>query len=342
MSFCLRVLWTIGLFYYCMMLPIAAQDVILPFGESPIPAAPDYSQLAHWAAHPDKRDAADKVPRPLRGEQSSYRDQVDVFFVHPTIFSGKVKDAYPWNADLNNKKLNQSVDNSTIKYQASAFNGAGKIYAPRYRQAHLRSFHAPHIEQGNLALALAYEDVKAAFLYYLNTYNKGRPFILAGHSQGSRHLKKLLQELFDGQPLADQLVAAYIVGWGVQEDTYQHLPFGNSPEQTGCVLTWRTYARGYESTWVKEKDVCINPLLWTMDTTYAPYTLNEGAILYAFNSPRKGLIDAQVHDGALWVGEPHYWLKKFLMRKDYHIADYNLYYTNVRNNAIRRVRAFIQ
>lgn len=338
-------LWLAGTTLMLMvwgMVSTYAQITMPNFADSKVPTSPNYTQLAHWAAHPDKKDFSDKIPRPLRGEQSRYYNQVDVFFVHPTIFRGKVSDDYWWNANLEDKKLNRQVDKMSIKYQASAFNGAGKIYAPRYRQAHLRSFYQPHLEDGKKALALAYEDVKTAFLYYLKYHNKGKPFILAGHSQGSRHLKQLLGELVDGKPLAKQLIAAYIVGWGVEKDCYQHLSIGKSPEETGCFLTWRTYNRGYESSWARDNQVCTNPLNWKADDTYASYDKNEGAVLYAFNSLRKGLVDAQVEGSILWVGEPHYWLKKFVRRNDYHIADYNLFYTNIRNNAIHRSKAYME
>ena len=103
------------------------------------------------------------------------------------------------NTDLSQASLfNQKVDKTTIKFQASIFNQAGRVYAPRYRQAHYRSFSPPHIEgknDGIKALLLAYSDIKAAFQYYIKHENKGRPFILAGHSQGSLHLMLLMQEL---------------------------------------------------------------------------------------------------------------------------------------------------
>ncbi len=192
------------------MLPTTAnaQDELPTFEAAKRPQAPNYSQLTSWAAHPDKKDPADLVPKPLQGEALAVTQKVDVFFVHPTIFMGKVKGEYLWNGALEDADLNAEVDKTTIKLQASLFNAAGQIYAPRYRQAHLRSFHEPDIEEGNKALALAYGDVKKAFLYYLENNNNGRPFILAGHSQGGRHLKQLMQELVDGQALQKQLVAA--------------------------------------------------------------------------------------------------------------------------------------
>ncbi|WMX13072.1 DUF3089 domain-containing protein [Aureispira sp. CCB-E] len=318
------------------------QTKIEAFGQVPQPARPDYSKLENWAAHPSKKDKADKIPRPLKTELTNLPDKVDVFFVHPTIFTETPQNEYLWNAAVEDDKMNKQVDKTTIKLQASIFNQAGKVYAPRYRQAHIRSFFEPYTQEGNKALDLAYEDVKNAFEYYLKNENKGRPFILAGHSQGARHLKLLLKEWFDGTDLYKQLIAAYIVGWGVEEGTYESIPLGTEPEQTGCFVTWRTYNRGYMPDWIQDEDVCVNPLTWKADTTYAPYSANEGAILLGFNILRKKLFDAQVHGPVLWVGKPKMFLGGLFQRDNYHVGDFNLFYLNVRRNAILRARTFLE
>ncbi len=312
------------------------------FDNAPQPAAPDYSNLANWAAHPAKKDYADLIPRPLRKETTNLHEAVDVFFMHPTIFSGNPQNEYTWNADISDKTMNRAVDRSSIKFQASIFNQAGRIYAPRYRQAHLRCFFDPHKKEGKKALALAYEDSKNAFEYYLKHYNNGRPFILAGHSQGARHLRIILQEKFDGKELKKQLIAAYLVGWGVDKDSFKEIPLGASPEETGCYLTWRTYAKGFKPDWVEPNEVCINPLTWSSDITYAPYQLNKGAILLAFNKLRKHLFDAQVQGPVLWVGKPNLFWGRFLKRKDYHIGDLNLFYLSVRRNAVLRAKTYLE
>lgn len=321
---------------------IQAQEPIKGFDETAKPVAPDYSKIEHWAAHPNKKDNADLIPRPLRKETTTLPEQVDVFFLHPTIFTDEPENEYSWNAAVEDEKMNKEVDKTTIKLQASIFNQAGKIYAPRYRQAHLRSFFEPDTKEGDKALALAYEDVKAAFNYYLEHENKGRPFILAGHSQGARHLKLLLQEMLDGTELYQQLIAAYIVGWGVEEGSFKSIPLGTSAEQTGCYLTWRTYAKGYKPNWINDKDVCVNPLTWTSEETYAPYTANDGAVLLGFNILRKKLFDAQVQGPILWVGKPNMFLGGLLKRNNYHVGDFNLFYLNVRRNAVLRAKTFLE
>jgi hypothetical protein len=83
-------------------------------------------------------------------------------------------------------------------------------------------------------------------------------------------------------------------------------------------------------------------LNWRADTTYATYEENKGAVLYGFNIVRKKLMDAQVHGPVLWVGKPNLLFGKMFQQENYHVGDYNLFYVNVRENAILRARAYLK
>ena len=152
----------------------------------------NYDNLNNWAAHPWKRDNADSIPLELKNKEII--DSVaDVFFIHPTTYTQK--EFTDWNADINNYQLNQNTDNTTILYQASVFNKRCRIFAPRYRQAHINAF---YINQDSASgyFDLAYNDIKNAFEYYLEHYNDKRPIIIASHSQGTKHAGILLKEFF--------------------------------------------------------------------------------------------------------------------------------------------------
>ena len=87
---------------------------------------------------------------------------------------------------------NWIVDELVLRHQASVFNGCCEIYAPRYRQATIYSF-LDHTN-GAQALALAYGDVVRAFNTFLNRIEPQQPFVVAGHSQGTRHAAELVRE----------------------------------------------------------------------------------------------------------------------------------------------------
>ena len=322
--------------------PIVAKS----FADCATPPAPDYSNPDHWAALPTKKDMADSVPnRSVKDGQA--QAQVDVFFLHPTLYLEPGEDKkYPWNADVNDDAMNAKVDGSTILNQASVFNGSCRVYAPRYRQAHISSFFTTDTKSGEAALALAYEDTKAAFLYYLEHYNQGRPFFIAGHSQGTRHAGMLIRELIEGKPLANKLIAAYVIGMPVPSDFFTQVPICDSPDKTGCYITWATYQKGfyplnYESPGFN-RGKCVNPLCWTTDSTYVSRNKNLGGITWKFNKVKKRINGAQSNKGILWIEKPHVPGRMFIKMDNYHVADYNLFWFNIRENVRLRTEAFMR
>jgi hypothetical protein len=314
------------------------------FNEVILPPAPDYSKAAHWAALPTKKDQADNVPAPsLKDEQADA--QADVFFVYPTIYTYPPTKPNEWNADVNDAELNAKIDEGTILNQASVFNGSGKIYSPRYRQAHISAYWTPNKDDAKQAFDIAYDDVKTAFEYYLKNYNQGRPIIIAGHSQGTQHATKLLQEYFDGKALQKQLVVAYLVGTPTLATDFQAIKPCNSPEQTGGFVSWCTYARDFFPKTYNQKlkySVSINPLTWTQDENYASRDLHKGGVIRGFKPTAPQVVDAQNHQGMLWINKPKITGRVFLRVKNWHIADYNLFYFNIRENVKARVEAFMK
>ncbi len=307
-----------------------------------VPFPPDYSNSAHWAALPTKNDNADRVPDADSIQDNQAIAPADVFFLHPTIYTGRRRNK-PWNAAVNDPKLNQAVDESTILHQASIFNGAGRVYAPRYRQAHLSAYYTKDRQAAEAAFELAYSDVKAAFEYYLKHYNAGRPIIIASHSQGTTHAKRLLKAFFDGKQLQNQLIAAYLVGIPVESDYFQEIKPCDSPNEIGCFVSWRAYRKGYyPKNHTKNNGLVVtNPLTWNRTNTLAPKTLNKGAMLRKFGKLHPHLAEAQVQDGLLWLERPKFPGSFLLTNPNYHVGDYNLYYMNVRQNAMDRVHAFL-
>lgn len=302
------------------------------------PAQPDYANLDYWAAHPWKKDPSDSVPRPL-AKNYVPDSVVDVFFIHPTTFTDG-KDVR-MNADINDAALNAKTDYSSILFQASVFNEL-RVFAPRYRQAHLRAYYIKDTVAALQAFDTAYGDVRMAFQFYLDNFNNGRPIIIASHSQGSTHAIRLLKEFFDSTNLGNRLVAAYIPGMSIPLNSFSTLRPCEDSLQTGCFCGWRTYRRGYEPVMEPRYRAShvTNPLNWTTGESYAPDSENQGAVLRNFNKLYRHVTDAQVHQGILWVGRPQF-PGSFLYRtSNYHIGDINLFYLNIRSNIQTRIRAF--
>ncbi|PHN00882.1 DUF3089 domain-containing protein [Flavilitoribacter nigricans] len=312
-----------------------------PFDSTSVPPVPDYSDPASWAALPTLDDEADVLPADTLVDRQADAP-IDVFFLHPTSYTGKRGDRN-WNAAVSNEDVNERTDEGAIRFQATIFNGVGKVYAPRYRQGHLHLYYSEDTTSARKALQLAYQDVRRAFQYYWEHYNDGRPVIIAAHSQGTNHAERLLREFFDGQPRQQQLVAAYLVGMPIRKDAFEKIPACETPGQTGCFTSWRTFKRGFEPEKIPHGDqiVATNPLLWSLDDTYAPDSLNVGAVLNPFQRIYPEASDAQNYQGVLWASKPKFKGSLFLTGKNYHIGDYNIYYLNVRENARLRTNKYL-
>ncbi len=308
------------------------------------PGPPDYALIDNWAAHPAKHDPSDSVPRPLR---KNFRPDstVDVFFIHPTTYIGSEKTA-GFNAKVDDAYINAKTDYSTILYQASIFNETGRVFAPRYRQAHYDAYLPKTAADTALAIAAfeqAYQDVRAAFVYYMEHDNKERPIIIAAHSQGTTHGKRLVKEFFDGQPLQRRLIAAYLVGMPLEPDYFTSIKPCIKPDQTGCAISWRTFKQGYRPGYIQNesfKAIVTNPLTWDADIPLADRVLNQGAVLMNFNSVIKKSVNARMGEGVLWADKPRFFGNVFFTSRNYHIADMNLYYMSIRENAKLRAEAF--
>lgn len=304
--------------------------------------AANYSELNYWAAHPWKWDPSDSIPTPFKN--GAEKDtSVDVFFIHPTSFTNK--DDSAWNASIDDATLNYKTDYSSILYQASAFNEHARIFAPRYRQAHIRSYYTNDHKQAKNAFDIAYQDVKNAFEYYLAHYNNNRPIIIASHSQGTTHAGRLIKEYFENKPLRKQLICAYIIGMPIPKNYFDNFYPCEDSLNTGCFVGWRTFKRGYYDPYILKNEsyecYVINPLNWSMEKNIiVSRKMNTGAVLRNFNKVNKHVLDAEIYKNVLWTCKPKFFGSVLIRNKNYHIGDINLFYTNIRDNVSTRIKQY--
>ena len=311
----------------------------------PIPKAPDYNDPKAWALNPHL-DSSHKLQKPkgfsqrVQGDESGRHEMAaEVFFIHPTM----LLEGPAWNADLEDKGMNESVDAWPIRHQASAFAGAGRVFAPRYRQAHVRIFSLGD-SLSWAAAEIAYQDVKAAFLKFLE-WSDDRPIVLAGHSQGSFHGRRLLQEFFDGTALSERLVAAYLPGMDMYAREFDSLPLCFEPTQTGCLCTWMTYGNGYLPAWLLRKMnepeftpvLITHPVTWNSAELSSEYVDHLGVVRPSFRLSKARAMKGQITpEGVLWVDAPKVLGGRVLQRENWHSGDINLFWVNVHQNAVTR------
>lgn len=317
------------------------------FAQDKTSKAPDYTQEKYWAALPDRQDAADLLPTSDL-EDVQAMATIDVFYIYPTIYTGE-KGQNQWNAPVDDRKFLDLVDSTALKNQATIFNGVGRVFAPYYRQAHIKSYGALNIpyrsKSAKSAFELAYQDVEKAFDYYIEHYNQGRPFIIAAHSQGTTHAKRLIQEKIDKTNLHRRLVVAYLVGMKIEKGIFKNIPVCETPEQTTCFCAWRTYREGRKPKGSfkngDDKLAVTNPLTWTTDKNYIEMKNHKGAIFYNFHAGfYDKIVGGQIKDGLFFINKPKFPGSIFFVRSNYHIGDYNLFWLDVRENAKYRERLF--
>ena len=338
--------------------------VVLAEASEVPPPPPDYANRDCWAARPDAEDAADRVAIGEVDGQSEAR--VDVFFVHPTTHYGGA-----WNAAFDAEGPADFVDRVVLPHQAAVFNAAGRVYAPRYRQAAIRAFTTRRErEAARAAMDLAYSDVERAFDRWAS--ESDRPVIIAGHSQGAYHALRLLAARCGEEGMRRRLVAAYVVGAAVPMDVFERSLSGLAPcldvDDTGCVMSWSTVMEGVRPTRLRRalpvpypggqwettsgKDLlCTNPVeLAAADWTEAAAHL--GGVLFVDRQlapvdPRveAALTRARCVDGLLEVQRsvPHRYRQDVLSeRGDLHLADYPLFWMDIRRDAMRRAATFVR
>ena len=304
---------------------------------NPLPL--DYSNLDFWAAHPQKKSYSDSLPN---GFTKKENPQIDVFFVHPTTYTSNKGKLY-WNAKIDDEKLNKKTDETSILFQASIFNDNARIFAPRYRQTHIKAFFTKDKINAEKAFDIAYGDVKAAFDYYIKYQNNGRPIIIAGHSQGMKHAAHLLKDYFDGKPLQNLLIAGYIVGLPLENNYFNNIKPCESPNDINCVCSWRTYKSGkYPKFHIPNNKIIVtNPLSWKRDAEFVDKSKNKQAILLKFANPVDEVCDAQCHDGLLWA-KLHFKGSRFIFNPNYHVGDFNLFWGSIRKNIQVRTNNFFR
>ena len=273
---------------------------------------------------------------------------VDIFYLYPTSWQS-TDSVNPQVCEIDNASMLANAPGSLLR-QANAFSTVGNIYAPYYRQNNLSPIDREQVIAGIPTL-----DAVAAFDYYIKHYNNGRPFILAGHSQGSNVLSNLLAKYMKDNPAVyKRMIAAYVIGYSITPEYLKnnpHLKFAKGAEDTGAIISYNTEAPDVavganpvlSTTGI---GLVINPLTWTTDETLATTADGSGSIMpnasmvfvpvpqYADAKidKAKGVLVCRTAEEAKLSGS--------LGKGVYHSFDYPFYYFNLRANAALRVAKF--
>lgn len=328
------------------------QDPGQPFQTYTPPAAPDYATEFAWLALPD-----------LKADTYFDKTQGDAFVVVPSVYRG----GDHWNLPMDDARRRLKLQRIARPNYVAPYGSAGRLFAPYYRQASLYTFMTTR-EDARKARDLAYSDVRRAFEVFLENSPPERPIILAGHGQGAEHAQRLLADYFQGE-LKDRLAAAYIIDHPLPLDLFESDLSALAPceaeTDTKCVVSYGIFLpsddliakrfvsralvyskSGYELTEGRPL-LCINPMLWTRSSDYAPRRLHLGGLAAEGLDPDMNpaplakQTGAQCEDGILMVDKPK---SKALRRPvvfggKFRTVPSNLFYEDLRQNALKRVEA---
>lgn len=297
----------------------------------------DYSNPENWMFLPEENEK-----------------EVDAIYLYPSAYgiTNEVEDAV---ADIDDVSMRMMA----IYYassQSSVFEESCNVFVPYYRQFTVESLVGMIDESPESMYYLASQDIYNMLDYYFENLNEGRPFILAGHSQGSVWLTVVLEDYMKEHPeYMERMVAAYVIGYSVTEDYLArnpHLKFATGADDTGVIISYNTEGPGNKDAFncvVREGAISINPVNWKLDDTYAPIEENIGS----FNADGElisGGADAQVDTERGVVicttmqntAEMKDALAEYFGEESLHLYDYNLYYGNLQKNVADRIHAFLK
>ena len=305
--------------------------------------APDYSDEDCWM----------RIPKITK--------DVDTFYIYSTVYvESSFLEGAPDYAALRNFEMLLGALGEYVT-NASVYEESTNVFVPYYRQSGMRYAAEITNKTGDLDAALgglSYRDIRAALDYYFENYNEGRPFVIAGHSQGSAMVKYVLKHYFAEHPeYYERMVAAYAIGYSVTKDdlnAYPHLKFAAGETDTGVIVSWNTEGpknveENARNGAVLPNAISINPLNWKRDETYAPASENLGSLMPNYRTGEYEITDvgadAQiVLSRGVIVTTTEYdqtAAPEFFGPQSFHEDDYTLYYNNLKENVAKRVAAYL-
>lgn len=291
-----------------------------------MPPAPDYADPSMWF-----------IREAMLGDAG-----VDVFYTCPTEIITDYISGWKSYGHMNvyddNQRKTFSVD---FEKAMPLFGITANFYSFYYRQATLQTFASESLLSNRFPYA--YQDIKRAFNYYLEHFNNGRPFIIAGYSQGGKATVELLKEL---QPShMKRLVAAYVIGHKVTEADLLSPNIIPAKGANDVGVTCCFSSVGDErSIWpiIQQPVACaINPINWKTDDTPA-----EIPWLTGVNAEKPVTVRKDLERNIMFVDNyivedfgfyPVTWI---MGEKNYHRYEFTLYAPSIAQNVADRIAAF--
>ncbi len=265
--------------------------------------------------------------------------EVDTIYLYPSAY-GLMEEVEADISDIDDVGM-RMLSIYYASSQASVFDESTNLYAPYYRQFTVNSLVKMIDESPESLVHIAKQDIYHMLDYYFENYNEGRPFILAGHSQGSVWLTVVLEDYMKEHPeYYERMVAAYIIGYSITDEYLarnSHLKFAQGAEDTGVIISYNTEGPGNKDAFncvVREGAISINPLNWSLDDTH----VSNGVVDAQIDTERGVLICTTMEN----TPEMKESMAEYFGEESFHLYDYNLYWEELQKNVADRIESFIE
>ena len=309
------------LFLSCCILWVSCAE------DKSLPKAPDYSDITQWYISDRHGDA-------------------DMFYVISTeigdytLEDGTIRHL----ADTYLEQTRQPMYGEMLGVDTLT-SGKLNYYSPYYRQCSLHSFASDSVAfRFNIAL----DDARRAFAYYLKNYNNGRPFVLAGFSQGAMIARELLKEMEES--VFQRMVATYLIGIKVSEEDLvanPHIRPAHVADDTGVTICYNSM-RGEDANYPSQNGtniVEINPINWSTNAEVASL-ITEPSPLKPVKEQTKDTMMVQLDTASNLLLVSGYSATDYVLplignHTSYHTREIWLYRDQLKENIQQRVDAFL-
>ena len=282
--------------------------------QGPVPAAPDYDSPTAWYTT-------------VRGGEA------DIFYISST----ETLD-HP-GQDGRTLHFAEAADSAACPGLRMEMEGVDRLlggtldfYSPFYRQITMETYGSNELIRKRFPIAL--EDARRSFDHYLKHFNHGRPFVLAGFSQGGQIVVELLKEMPDS--IAQRMVAAYVIGWKITREELAEYPVirpAQRADDTGVTVCYNSVRRPEDASVLVSggNAVAINPVNWRTDA--APAVMHD--TLTVTLDPVTKLLLVDGYDRVDYD-------TSFFKEGCYHTFEIRWYSDMLRENIAERTRAWLE
>ena len=293
-----------------------------------LPKAPVYSDATQWYISDRQADA-------------------DMFYVISTeIGDYQLKDGTVRHlADTYLEQTRQPMYGEMLGVDTLT-SGKLNYYSPYYRQCSLQSFAS---DSAAIRFNIALDDVRRAFAYYLEHQNNGRPFVLAGFSQGAMIARELLKEM--DESVFQRMVAAYLIGIKLSADDLAenpHIRPAKGADDTGVTICYNSM-RGEDANYPSDNGsnvLAINPVNWRTDDAVAEL-ITEPSPMKPVHEQQKDSMTVQLDTKSNLLLVKGYSATDYVLpligtTTSYHTREIWLYRDQLKENIQQRVDAFLK